>query len=52
VRATGGRGLRGVLRSAGRPAEARDVLEPIYGWFTEGHDLADLVEAGALLDAL
>jgi predicted ATPase len=41
-----------ILRSAGRPGEARDVLEPIYGWFTEGHDRADLVEARALLDAL
>jgi predicted ATPase len=33
-------------------AEARDLLAPIYGWFTEGLDTADLQEAKALLDAL
>jgi class 3 adenylate cyclase/predicted ATPase len=37
---------------AGRRAEARDLLAPIYGWFTEGFDTPDLVEAKALLDAL
>jgi TolB-like protein/class 3 adenylate cyclase/predicted ATPase len=36
----------------GRPAEARDLLAPVYGWFTEGFDTADLKEAKALLDAL
>jgi predicted ATPase len=36
----------------GRRAEARDVLAPIYGWFTEGFDTADLNEAKALLDEL
>jgi class 3 adenylate cyclase len=36
----------------GRRAEARDLLAPIYGWFTEGFDTADLVEAKALLDEL
>jgi predicted ATPase len=33
-------------------AEAYDLLAPIYGWFTEGFDTADLQEARALLDAL
>jgi class 3 adenylate cyclase/predicted ATPase len=34
----------------GRPDEARDLLAPVYGWFTEGFDTADLKEAKALLD--
>ncbi len=33
----------------GRRAEARDLLAPIYNWFTEGFDTADLKEARALL---
>ena len=33
-------------------AEARDLLAPIHGWFTEGFDTADLKEAKALLDDL
>ena len=36
----------------GRAAEARDLLAPIYSWFTEGFDTADLKEAKALLDEL
>ncbi|HJU17548.1 MAG TPA: hypothetical protein VJ770_13915 [Stellaceae bacterium] len=36
----------------GRRAEARDLLAPLYGWFTEGFDTADLKEARALLDEL
>jgi class 3 adenylate cyclase/predicted ATPase len=36
----------------GKQAEARTVLAPIYGWFTEGFDTADLQEAKALLDEL
>ena len=36
----------------GKRAEAHDLLAPIYGWFTEGFDTADLKEAKALLDAL
>jgi predicted ATPase len=36
----------------GRLAEARDLLAPVYGWFTEGFDNPDLKEAKALLDAL
>ena len=36
----------------GKRAEARELLAPIYGWFTEGFDTADLQEAKALLDEL
>jgi len=36
----------------GKQDEARALLAPIYGWFTEGFDTADLQEAQALLDAL
>ena len=36
----------------GRNAEARDLLAPIYGWFTEGFGTLDLKEAKILLDAL
>jgi predicted ATPase len=36
----------------GKRAEAHALLAPIYGWFTEGFDTADLHEAQALLDAL
>jgi len=35
----------------GRRAEARDLLAPIYGWFTEGFDTPDLKEARVLLEA-
>jgi class 3 adenylate cyclase/predicted ATPase len=35
-----------------RHAEARNLLAPVYGWFTEGFDTADLKEAKALLDEL
>jgi predicted ATPase len=36
----------------GKGAEARELLAPLYGWFTEGFDTADLQEARALLEAL
>ena len=39
-------------RDQGRHAEARDLLSPVYGWFTEGFDMPDLKEAKALLDTL
>jgi predicted ATPase len=44
--------LARLRREQGRNAEARDVLAPIYGWFTEGFNTADLNEAKALLDEL
>jgi len=36
----------------GKRDQARDLLAPIYGWFTEGFDVADLKEAKALLREL
>ena len=36
----------------GRRQEAYDLLAPVYNWFTEGFDTADLQEAKALLDEL
>ena len=36
----------------GRLGEARQLLEPLYAWFTEGFDTADLVDARTLLEAL
>jgi predicted ATPase len=36
----------------GKRTEAHDLLSPVYGWFTEGFDTADLQEAKALLDEL
>ena len=36
----------------GERAEARGLLAPVYGWFTEGYDTADLKDAKALLDDL
>ena len=36
----------------GQCAAARDLLAPLYGWFTEGFDTADLQDARALLAAL
>ncbi len=36
----------------GKPAEARALLAPVYGWFTEGFDTLDLKEAKALLEEL
>ena len=39
-------------RDQGKRDEARDLLAPVYGWFTEGFDTRDLKEAKALLDAL
>ena len=36
----------------GRRAEAHELLAPVYGWFTEGFDTADLKQAAALLAEL
>ena len=44
--------LARLRRDQGRSAEARDLLAPVYRWFTEGFDTADLEEAKALLDEL
>jgi predicted ATPase len=39
-------------RDRGRRDAARDLLAPVYGWFTEGFDTLDLKETKALLDEL
>ncbi len=44
--------LARLWRHQGKRVDARELLAPIYGWFTEGFDTADLKDAKALLDAL
>jgi adenylate cyclase len=44
--------LARLWQAQGRRHEARDLVACIYGWFTEGFDTVDLVEAKALLDTL
>jgi len=44
--------LSRLWQQQGKRAEAHALLAPIYGWFTEGFDTADLQEARALLEAL
>jgi predicted ATPase len=44
--------LARLRRDQGRRAEARVLLAPVYGWFTEGFDIPDLKEAKALLKSL
>jgi tetratricopeptide (TPR) repeat protein len=44
--------LARLWRDQDKRAEARDLLAPIYGWFTEGFDTTDLKEAAALLEEL
>jgi tetratricopeptide (TPR) repeat protein len=39
-------------RDQGKRREARELLAPVYGWFTEGYDTRDLKEAKALLEEL
>jgi predicted ATPase len=44
--------LARLLRAQGRAAEGRAALAAIYGWFTEGFDTPDLIEARSLLHDL
>jgi predicted ATPase len=44
--------LARLWRDQGKRAEARDLLTPVYTWFTEGFDTPDLMAAKALLDEL
>jgi predicted ATPase len=44
--------LSRLWQQQGKRAKAHELLAPIYGWFTEGFDTADLQEAKALLEAL
>jgi hypothetical protein len=41
--------LNGLWQKQGKKAEARQILQEIYNWFTEGFDTADLKEAKKLL---
>ena len=45
-------GYARLMRDHGRTREARDLLAPVYGWFTEGFGTKDLKDAKALLDVL
>ena len=44
--------LARLWRAQGKVQQARELLAPVYGWFTEGFDTRDLKEAKALLDEL
>ena len=44
--------LARLWRDQGKTQQARELLAPVYGWFTEGFDTLDLKEAKSLLDAL
>ena len=44
--------LAHLWQQQGKTTEARDLLAPVYEWFTEGFDTADLKDAKALLDVL
>jgi len=48
----GATALARLWRDAGKRTEARNLLAPVYNWFTEGFDTPVLMEAKALLDAL
>jgi predicted ATPase len=48
----GAMSLARLRRQQGQPQEAVALLAPVYDWFTEGFDTADLKEAKALLDEL
>ena len=52
VGAADGPRLARLWQQQDKQAEARELRAPIYGWFTEGFDTADLQEARALLEAL
>ncbi len=45
-------GLARLWQQQGKTSEARNLLAPVYNWFTEGFDMADLKDAKALLDEL
>jgi predicted ATPase len=47
-----GASLARLWQAQDRPSDARELLAPIYGWFTEGFDTADLKDAKALLQKL
>ena len=45
-------GLARLWQRQGKRDQARDLLAPLYAWFTEGFDTRDLVDAKALLEEL
>ena len=45
-------GMARLWRDQGKVQQARELLAPVYGWFTEGFDTRDLKEAKALLNEL
>ena len=47
-----GNRLARLWRDQGRLTEAKDLLSPIYGWFKEGFDTPDVVDAKGLLQDL
>ena len=44
--------LARLWRDQGKRDEARDLLAPVYGWFTEEFDTLDLIQAKPLVDEL
>jgi predicted ATPase len=44
--------LARLWRDQGNAQQARELLAPVCGWFTEGHDTRDLKDAKALLEGL
>ena len=44
--------LAHLWRDQGKEQQARELMAPVYGWFTEGFDTRDLKEAKALLEGL
>ena len=44
--------LARLWRDLGKVQQARELLAPVYSWFTEGFDTRDLKEAKALLEEL
>ena len=44
--------LARLWRDQGKKQQARELVAPVYGWFTEGFDTLDLKEAKALLQQL
>ena len=44
--------ISGIRIHGSSTAKARDLVTPVYSWFAEGFDTADLKEAKALLDQL
>ena len=44
--------LARLRRDQGKVQQARELLAPVYAWFTEGFDTRDLKEAKALLEEL